>query len=115
MVRGVSHAEYIKAHPDEKGGSNITSSKSPPASAAHLSPNSSNTPPALISGQSGRASKSPPCAAVPYVLPERKYSYAGSVLCLARTEYPDTSSFDAPEIVHRMTEAPPRRTDRPVA
>jgi hypothetical protein len=24
------------------------------------------------------------------------------VLCLAKTEQPDTTSFDAPEIVHRM-------------
>jgi len=39
---------------------------------------------------------------VPYRLPEVNEQYAGSVLCLARTEYPDTSMFDAPEIVHRM-------------
>ncbi len=38
----------------------------------------------------------------PYVLPERKRAYAGSVLCLARSKDPDTSSFDAPEIVYRM-------------
>ena len=28
--------------------------------------------------------------------------YAGSVLCLARVAEPDTSSFDAPEIVERL-------------
>jgi len=37
-----------------------------------------------------------------YTLPEQRQSYAGSVLCLARTEEPDTSRFDAPEIVYRM-------------
>ena len=39
---------------------------------------------------------------VPYKLPELKDQYAGSVLCLARTAVPDTSMFDAPEIVYRM-------------
>ena len=29
-------------------------------------------------------------------------SYAGSVLCLAKTAEPDTAGFDAPEIVLRM-------------
>jgi hypothetical protein len=38
----------------------------------------------------------------PYKLPEIREHYAGSVLCLARTEHPDTSVFDAPEIVYRM-------------
>ena len=28
--------------------------------------------------------------------------YAGSVLCLSHTAEPDTSAFDAPEIVQRM-------------
>ena len=28
--------------------------------------------------------------------------YAGSVLCLSHTAEPDTSAFDAPEIVYRM-------------
>jgi biotin carboxylase len=39
---------------------------------------------------------------IPYKLPEVRAQYAGSVLCLARTEHPDTSIFDAPEIVYRM-------------
>ncbi|MBT9329998.1 ATP-grasp domain-containing protein [Paracidobacterium acidisoli] len=38
----------------------------------------------------------------PYALPEQRALYAGSVLCLARTAEPDTTIFDAPEIVHRM-------------
>src|ERR1700733_8309014 len=39
---------------------------------------------------------------IPYKLPELSEQYAGSVLCLARTEQPDTSMFTAPEIVYRM-------------
>lgn len=38
----------------------------------------------------------------PYVLPPLRDDYAGSVLCLARVPKPDTSHYDAPEIVHRM-------------
>ena len=38
----------------------------------------------------------------PYTLPYMKQDYAGSVLCLAKTSEPDTSMFDAPEIVYRM-------------
>jgi len=37
-----------------------------------------------------------------YTLPKTMESYAGSVLCLARTANPDTSMFDAPEIIYRM-------------
>jgi len=37
-----------------------------------------------------------------YTLPKTMESYAGSVLCLARTANPDTSIFDAPEIIYRM-------------
>lgn len=38
----------------------------------------------------------------PYTAPDIKQDYAGSVLCLAKTAEPDTSMFDAPEIVYRM-------------
>jgi biotin carboxylase len=39
----------------------------------------------------------------PYKPPTAREDYAGSVLCLAREEQPDTSAFNAPEIVYRMT------------
>jgi hypothetical protein len=37
-----------------------------------------------------------------YACPPARTDYAGSVLCLAKTAEPDTSGFDAPEIVVRM-------------
>ena len=37
-----------------------------------------------------------------YVLPPVMAEYSGSVLCLSHTAEPDTTAFDAPEIVHRM-------------
>jgi biotin carboxylase len=39
---------------------------------------------------------------VPYTPPAAREEHAGSVLCLAKTTEPDTSMFDAPEIVYRM-------------
>ena len=38
-----------------------------------------------------------------YVPPVPRQDYAGSVLCLAKEEHPDTSAFNAPEVVYRMT------------
>jgi hypothetical protein len=37
-----------------------------------------------------------------YALPKPKQLYAGSVICLARQEQPDTAGYDAPEIVRRL-------------
>jgi hypothetical protein len=37
------------------------------------------------------------------MLPVVREEYAGSVLCLAREADTDTSAFQAPEIVYRMT------------
>jgi biotin carboxylase len=39
----------------------------------------------------------------PYKLPELREDYAGSVLCLAHQAHPDTSAYDAPEVVQRMS------------
>jgi len=37
-----------------------------------------------------------------YVLPVSKGDFAGSVICLARQEQPDTAAYSDPEIVHRL-------------
>jgi hypothetical protein len=37
-----------------------------------------------------------------YALPRPKQLYAGSVISLARQEQPDTTSYDAPEVVLRL-------------
>jgi phosphoribosylaminoimidazole carboxylase (NCAIR synthetase) len=39
---------------------------------------------------------------IPYAPAAAREEHAGSVLCLAKTTEPDTSMFDAPEIVYRM-------------
>jgi biotin carboxylase len=37
-----------------------------------------------------------------YQLPELRQEYAGSVICLAKQEEPDTAAYDAPEVVYRL-------------
>lgn len=41
----------------------------------------------------------------PYTLPATRDDYAGSVLCLAKSSEPETGAFTAPEIVYRMKKA----------
>ncbi len=98
MTRGVTHAEYIRAHADGRlyfleiaarvGGAFIVD---------------------LVEASTGinlwrewaRIEVSD-LLGVPYELPETRADYSGSVLCLAQTAEPDTTSFTAPEIVFRM-------------
>ncbi|AXC14984.1 hypothetical protein ACPOL_5738 [Acidisarcina polymorpha] len=103
MVRGVSHAEYIKAHQtDEKGDARYyfleVAARVGGAFIAELVEHSTGL---NLWAEWARIEISS-LRGIPYTLPERKFSYAGSVLCLARTDEPDTSSFNAPEIVYRM-------------
>ncbi|HVY47833.1 MAG TPA: ATP-grasp domain-containing protein [Minicystis sp.] len=43
----------------------------------------------------------------PYALPARRRDYGGLVVCLARQEHPDTSGYDDPEVVWRLSGTPP--------
>jgi biotin carboxylase len=98
MSRGVTHAEYIKAHADGRfyfleiaarvGGAFIADLVET-STGVNLWREWARLEVTALRGQ-------------PYMLPETYASYAGSVLCLAQTAEPDTTAFDAPEIVHRM-------------
>ena len=98
MVRGITHAEYIRAHADGRyyfleiaarvGGAFIADLVEQ-ASGVNLWREWARLEVANLRGQT-------------YVLPDSFRSYAGSVLCLAKTAEPDTSIFDAPEIVLRV-------------
>lgn len=98
MVDGVTHAEYIRAHADGRfyfleiaarvGGAFIVD---------------------LVQASTGvnlwrewARLEVDNLLGVPYALPPNHEEYAGSVLCLAKTAEPDTSGFNAPEIVYRM-------------
>jgi biotin carboxylase len=98
LKNGVTHAEYIKAHADGKlyfleiaarvGGAFI-SDLVEAATGVNLWREWARIEVASLR-----------CA--PYTLPPVREEYAGSVLCLSHTAEPDTSAFDAPEIVQSM-------------
>jgi biotin carboxylase len=98
MVRGVTHAEYIRAHADGRfyfleiaarlGGAFI-SDLVETATGVNLWREWAKLEVAYLRGQD-------------YVPPGAREDYAGSVLCLAQTADPDTSAFDDPEIVLRI-------------
>jgi biotin carboxylase len=98
LGHGVTHAEYIKAHADGKfyfleiaarvGGAFI-SDLVEASTAVNLWREWARLEVAQLRGER-------------YVLPGVREDYAGSVLCLSQTAEPDTSAFDAPEIVLRM-------------
>jgi biotin carboxylase len=98
MMRGVTHAEYIRAHEDGRwyfleiaarvGGAFIVDLVQA-SSGINLWREWARIEVEHLRGDA-------------YKLPEIYDEYAGSVLCLATSAEPDTSQFDAPEIVYRM-------------
>ena len=98
LVNGVTHAEYIKAHADGRfyfleiaarvGGAFI-SDLVEQATGINLWREWARLEAAEMQGKA-------------YTPPPTRAEYAGSVLCLAKSADPDTSGFDAPEIVVRM-------------
>jgi biotin carboxylase len=98
LEHGVTHAEYIKAHADgqfyfleiaARVGGAFISDLVQAATGINLWREWGRIEVAHLRRE-------------PYVLPAASENYAGSVLCLSHTAEPDTSAFDAPEIVHRM-------------
>lgn len=97
FLRGVTHAEFLKAHSDGKvyflevaarvGGAYISN---------------------IIEAATGInlwrewARLEVGAGKQPYQLPPRREDYAGVILSLARQEHPDTSAYDDPEIVYRI-------------
>jgi biotin carboxylase len=98
MARGVTHGEYIKAHADGRfyfleiaarvGGAFIADLVET-STGVNLWREWARLEVANLRGEA-------------YTLPATHESYSGSVLCLAQTAEPDTTAFDAPEIVYRM-------------
>jgi biotin carboxylase len=98
MARGVTHAEYIKAHADGRLYFLEIAARVGGAFIADLVQTSTG----VNLWREWARLEVAALRAEPYVLPNTFASYAGSVLCLAQTAEPDTTGFDAPEIVHRM-------------
>lgn len=98
LKRGVTHGEYIRAHADGRyyfleiaarvGGAFIVDLVEH-STGVNLWREWAKIEVAHLRGKA-------------YAPPVAREDYAGSVLCLAKEEHPDTSAFDAPEIVYRM-------------
>jgi biotin carboxylase len=98
FIRGVTHAEFLKAHADGKlyflevaarvGGAYI-----------------SNVVEAATDINLWRewARLEVGAGKEPYHLPQQRKDYAGVILSLARQERPDTSAYNDSEIVYRVT------------
>ncbi len=98
LVRGVTHAEFLKAHADNRfyfieiaarvGGAYISDVVEAATGInlwrewAHLE---------VASGKQ------------PYQLPQPREDYAGVILSLAKQEQPDTSGYTDPEIIYRVS------------
>jgi biotin carboxylase len=99
LERGVTHAEYIRAHADGRFYFLEIAARVGGAFIVDLVEHSTGVNLwrewAKIEVAHLRNEAYPP--------PTAREDYAGSVLCLAKEEQPDTSAFNAPEIVHRMT------------
>src|SRR5215469_8271889 len=98
LGHGVTHAEYIKAHADGKLYFLEIAARVGGAFISDLVEASSN----VNLWREWARLEVAHLRGAPYVLPAVTENYAGSVLCLSHTAEPDTSAFDAPEIVHRM-------------
>jgi len=98
LVRGVSHAEYIKGAEDGRYYFLEVAARVGGAFIAELVEFASGLD---LWAEWARIEVSS-LRGTAYELPARKRLYAGSVICLARTDEPDISAFDAPEIVYRL-------------
>jgi biotin carboxylase len=98
LVRGVTHTEFLKAHADDRfyfleiaariGGAYISN---------------------LVQAATGInlwrewAHLEVGAGKQPYQLPQTHHDYAGVIVCLARQQDPQTSTYTDPEIVYRIT------------
>jgi biotin carboxylase len=97
-VRGVTHAEFLKAHADGKFYFLEIAAR---VGGAYISE--------VVEAASGInlwrewAHLEVGAGKQPYTLPSVRRDYAGVILCLARQEHPDTSAYSDPEIVYRVS------------
>ena len=98
MVSGVTHTEFIKAHADGRFYFLETAARVGGAHIAEVVEFASGINPWVewarieVATLFGRE----------YALPALQQRYAGSVICLARQQHPDTSSYNATEVVWRL-------------
>ena len=98
MTSGPTHSEFIRAHADGKFYFLETAARVGGAYIAEVVEAASGINPwiewarTVFADMRGEA----------YRLPEWHEEYGGSVICLARQEWPDLSGYDAPDVVYRL-------------
>ena len=98
FVRGVTHAEFLKAHADGRFYFLEVAAR---VGGAYISD--------VIDAATGInlwrewARLEVGAGKQPYQIPAARGDYAGVILSLARQEHPDTSAYSDPEIVYRVT------------
>lgn len=98
FLRGVTHAEFLKAHSD---GRLYFLEVAARVGGAYIS----NVVEAATGINLWRewARLEVGAGKQPYQLPQARHDYAGAIVSLARQERPDTSAYNDPEIVYRVT------------
>jgi hypothetical protein len=98
MVQGVSHTEFIRAHED---GSLYFLETSARVGGAHISDLIEAATSINMWVEWAKVELAAACG-TDYAPPPARSDYAGLLVSLARQEWPDTSSFQDPEVVWRM-------------
>jgi biotin carboxylase len=98
MRSGVTHSEFIRAHADGRFYFLETAARVGGAYIAEVVEFESNVNPWVEWARIEVAA----LRGVNYELPALRNDYAGSVICLAKQESPDTSAYSDPEVVYRM-------------
>ena len=98
MTSGPTHSEFIRAHADGKLYFLETAARVGGAYIAEVTEAATGVNPwvewARIETAQMRGEA--------YALPVTRDEYAGSVICLARQEWPDLGTYNAPEVVYRV-------------
>ena len=98
LISGVTHTEFIKSHVDGTFYFLETAARVGGAHIADVVEFASGINPWIEWARIEVAA----LFGMEYALPNVTQLYAGSVICLARQEWPDTRSYDAPEVVKRL-------------
>jgi len=98
LISGVTHTEFIKAQADSSFYFLETAARVGGAHIAEVVEFASGINPWVEWARLEVAA----LFHMEYALPKLKQLYAGSVICLARQERPDTGGYDAPEVVRRL-------------
>lgn len=111
MTAGVTHSEFIRAHADGRFYFLETAARVGGAYIAEVVEHASGINPwiewarievALARAGGSESSPASPESSAEYTLPPIRSDYSGSLISLARQEWPDTSAYTDPEIVHRL-------------